>query len=130
MIFRDFDGKIIVGNFRCTTIQFAVIEVEYPGLPTGISQRDYNGVSGRHILRDEKNKQLAGPLPYALGDTIISREGTYQALLDAAFPAPPLPPPDPNRKAPPIPSGNSILALRVEVALLRQVLIDAGYLDE
>jgi len=34
------------------------------------------------------------------------------------------------RKAPPIPSGVSIPALRAEVAALRQVLIDAGILDE
>jgi hypothetical protein len=33
------------------------------------------------------------------------------------------------RKAPPVPSGNSIPALRAEVAALRQVLIDAGILD-
>ena len=33
------------------------------------------------------------------------------------------------RKAPPAPSGNSIPALRDEVALLRQTMIDAGLLD-
>jgi len=130
MIFRDFDGKIIVGNFRCTTAQFAVIETDYTGLPFDIAQRDYNTSSGRHILKDTQNKQLAGELPYPLGDTIISRQSTYQALLDAAFPAPPIPPPDPKRKAPSIPSGNSVPQMRAELALLRQVLIDAGYLDE
>jgi len=36
---------------------------------------------------------------------------------------------NPLRKAPPVPSGNSIPALRDEVAALRQVLIDAGLLD-
>jgi len=39
------------------------------------------------------------------------------------------PPPGPARKAPPIPSGNSIPALRDEVAALRQALINAGLLD-
>ena len=61
-----------------------------------------------------------------IGNTFVEYTGQVptQADLDVYFTPPPS-----RRKAPPVPSGNSIPALRNEVAALRRALIDAGILD-
>lgn len=81
----------------------------------------------RFVRRDRFNKIMSSTAwPNANNpEEIDDQSAEFVAYLDAEnTPPPPLP-----CQAPPIPSGNSIPALRDEVAALRQVLIDAGLLD-
>ena len=78
------------------------------------------------VKRDGSNKVVGGvKWPHTdYPEEMDDQHPDFLAYLDATNN-----PPRPPRQAPPAPSGNSIPALRDEVALLRQTLINAGLLD-
>lgn len=135
-MFRHVNDRIIVGGnegrFECLEQQFATIEPGYSGLPRGIIERRYDpeAPAGRpgHVLITEDHRQIAGPEPFAEGDLVLSRAGSYRSLLEAVL----LPPPavleaeHEAPPAPPTPSGRTVASLRAELDTLRQALIQAG----
>jgi len=82
----------------------------------------------RYFVKRDGSNNVVGGVKWPHTDypeEMDDQDAEFVAYLDAVN----NPPPNPLRKAPPIPVGNSIPALRDEVAALRQVLIDVGLLD-
>lgn len=81
-LFINKDGLNIDG-LVVSMADFAKLEPNIVPLPDGYKARAYKvaGADKTHFMFTESDAQVAGPMPYADGDLILSKKDTYAAAL-------------------------------------------------